>query len=429
MDLKRVVTELELADNAELQDVLQTEWESSQECVPTGRLPFLAPEFMTDACQTLYLPADATEVALAVGKRISSDPVLRALAWHFHYCAFRSTTCPQWGHIRRWPSVEALAGALQEDAGMFYFLVLISGLPNMQAIYRTRSIPPNVARDTLTNVKVCVDQYRDKHGVWGIDGPNRVEWLRFHLRGELFRLGRFQFQFGLFKYRLRAFRHRTSSTVVALSEDDVSYLPDGQVSGPGRVRDTAGEWTAKLTIKDDEVTGYPITPTGCALCREVHLRTTEWEQVLAPGDPALYLHIPDDGNPLAPDLCEKSFRLAIEFFPQHFPDRPFVCFCCASWLLDSQLQELLPPSSNLVRFQKEVYLLPCTTSDLCLFDVIFGGVPENPTKAPRDTTLQRALLDRLVAGEHLHASAGAYFLLPEDFNWGGQVYLRQEFPW
>ena len=28
--------------------------------------------------------------------------------------------------------------------------------------------------------------------------------------------------------------------------------------------------------------------------------------------------------------------MAMEFFPRHFPDRPFVAFCCESWLLDSQ---------------------------------------------------------------------------------------------
>jgi len=330
--------------------------------------------------------------------------------------------------MQRWPSLEALAGALQQDAGMFYFLVLMSGLPEMRSIYESRSTPWDAALDTLDNVKVCMDQCRKEHGVWGLSDPDRVQWLRSHLRGELFRLGRFQFQFGLFKYKLRAFRHRTSNVVVALSEGGVSYLPDGQVNSPQRLCDTTGEWTSELTIEDDGVTGHPILPAGCALRRKVHLPTTEWQQVLAPNDPALYLHMPE-GGPMTHDLCGKSFELAMEFFPRHFPERPFVCFCCESWLLDSQLQEMLPTTSNLVRFQKELYLLPYEAYDPQLFEVIFDGIPEDPAKAPRDTTLQRALLDRLVAGEHLHASAGACFLLPEDFDWGAQVYLRQEFPW
>jgi len=98
-------------------------------------------------------------------------------------------------------------------------------------------------------------------------------------------------------------------------------------------------------------------------------------------------------------------------------------------VLNSRLQELLPPSSNLVRFQREVYLLPYETDDMQLVNVILGGVPEDPEKAPRDTALQRALLDELIAGRHDDTRAGACFLLPEDFNWGRQVYLRQELPW
>jgi hypothetical protein len=83
----------------------------------------------------------------------------------------------------------------------------------------------------------------------------------------------------------------------------------------------------------------------------------------------------------------------------------------------------------MVRFQQEVYLLPYATHDNQLVDRILGGVPEDHGKAPRDTALQRALLDRLAAGELDDARAGACFVLPEDLDWGRQVYLRQELPW
>ena len=76
----------------------------------------------------------------------------------------------------------------------------------------------------------------------------------------------------------------------------------------------------------------------------------------------------------------------------------------------------------------EAFLLPYETHASQLFDVIFGGIPEDPTKAPRNTVLQRALLERLILGERLHASAGACFLLPEDLNWGQQMYLGQTLP-
>jgi hypothetical protein len=191
--------------------------------------------------------------------------------------------------------------------------------------------------------------------------------------------------------------------------------------------DTSGEWTAALAVQDDRVTGHPILPTGRALRRLVHLPSAIWQQVLARNDPALYIHVPG-GSPLAHDLC-KSFEQATEFFQRHFPERPYVCFCCDSWVLNSQLQEFLPPTSNMVRFQREMYLLPYVTHDPQLVEHILGGMPQDSGYAPRDTALQRALLDHIARGGRFHASAGAGFLLPEDFKWGQQVYLRQKLPW
>jgi len=159
----------------------------------------------------------------------------------------------------------------------------------------------------------------------------------------------------------------------------------------------------------------------------VHLPATEWQQVLARDDPALYMHFPG-GSPLTHSLCGRSFESAMEFFPRHFPERPYKCFCSESWVLDSQLQELLSPTSNMVRLQREMYLLPYATHDEQLVDVILGGMPEDPSKAPRDTALQRALLDHIARGGRFHTSAGAGFLLREDLNWGRQVYIGQTWP-
>ena len=33
------------------------------------------------------------------------------------------------------------------------------------------------------------------------------------------------------------------------------------------------------------------------------------------------------------------------------------------------------------------------------------------------------------SGQKLRPTGGGCFLLPEDFDWGGQVYRRQEIPW
>jgi len=297
----------------------------------------------------------------------------------------------------------------------------------MQGIYETRGIAPDIFQDTLGQLRGELADLQRRQQVWGLSGPDRIQWYRFTLRGELFRLGRLVFQFGLFRFPVRVFRHRASGAVVALAEGGVSFLPSGQANGPGRV-DTTGAWTSESADTEDGVTGHLILPGGRALRCVVHLPAAEWQQVLARNDPALYIHFPG-GRPLAHDVCGKSFELAAEFFQRHFPERPYVCFCCDSWVLNSELQMFLPPTSNMVRFQREMYLLPHVTDDLQLANVILGGMPQNLSQAPRDTALQRALLDHIARGGCFHASAGAGFLLPEDFRWGQQAYVRQELPW
>lgn len=415
------------ADRTELRDALETEWASSHESLPGDRLPFLSPESVTDACRVLSLPTSAEQPLLAVAQTVAADPGLSALAWHFHYCALRSPTYPPWGAVVRWPSATDLGKLLGNDGRTFYLLILISGLPGMRAIYADRQIPHEVFSDTLIQLRNEVADLHERECVWGLSGPARVQWYRFALRGELFRLGRLVFQFDLFRFKFRVFRHRTTRTVIALSEGGAPFLENGQASGPGRVR-PAGEWPSEFAVNDDGVTGHLILPAGHAVRRKVHLPATEWQQVLAPNDPGVYLHFPG-GSPLEHDLCSKSMEQAMAFFPRHFPDKPYNCFWSESWVLNSRLQELLPPTSNLVRLQREVYLLPYETADMQLVNVILGGLPEDPEKAPRDTALQRALLDELIAGQHDDARAGACFLLPEDFNWGRQVYLRQALPW
>ena len=417
MEINQLALKLKLT--AESKELLRAEWGYSQKSQPVEKLTFLSPEFIANVCQSISLPAETVKSAIDVGQRVNADTALRSLAWHYHHCLFHCPIYPL-DNVPRWPPLSRILG---DDAGMFYTLVLFSGFPKMQSVYSEHSISANVASDTLSQVKYVMTEYFKKHGCWGLTTHN-VEWLQNHFSGKLFHLVRLQFQFGSFPNRLLVFRHKTSGIVIALSSDNIRYLADGQLAGKGRIYNISGAWTSKLIYTNDGISGNPILPTGSALQKKIHLPKAEWQQVLGPGNPVLYIHIPD-GGPMTYDLCGQSFRTALEFFPRHFPDKTFVCFYCGSWILDSQIEELLPPTSNLVRFQQEVYLVPLSSDDLHLLKVIFGRVPEDLTKASRDTALQRALLDRLLTGGHLRAGAGGCFLFPEDINWGAQVYRRQ----
>jgi hypothetical protein len=122
---------------------------------------------------------------------------------------------------------------------------------------------------------------------------------------------------------------------------------------------------------------------------------------------AVSTHIPESG-PLTPESVDDSFRQARAFFAEHFPEYPTQLFYCGSWLLDPQLVDVLRPESNMVNFQQrwvlETELGP--GDEDAIFFVFRRRGDIDRTALPRDTTLQRAILDKLDAGGHWRAYGG-----------------------
>lgn len=128
---------------------------------------------------------------------------------------------------------------------------------------------------------------------------------------------------------------------------------------------------------------------------------------LQPGDPAVGIHIPASG-PLLPAACAQSLARARAFFGRSAPLGPCRIATCSSWLLDEQLAEYLPASSNIVAFQRRFHLLPgAGDGDAAVFRHVFllPG-PVEPDALPQRTTLERAIVRHLRAGRHWQTRVG-----------------------
>jgi hypothetical protein len=421
VNLETVIREMALTSDP---DILESNWERSQAALPDGDLFFLAKGFVVHACEETGIPQQVTEAAVAAAERISARPAARALAWHFHYDLYRAADHPR-HHIDQWPSLDHLPAG---DGRMLCLLVLLSGLPGIEELNRAHGVPTQIARDTLSDVTRWLggDEDGPLQPPWGIT-PQAISWLILHFKGELYRLGRLQFQFAPCNREIRAFRNRTTGVAIALSGDGIRYRRDGGRAAQC-VATGPGAWTSRLVVTELHTIGNPISPDGRALPEEITLEAADWPRVLAPDQPVLYVHIPT-GGPMAHDQCGQSFRSALEFFRCHFPERPFHAFCCSSWLLDAELQQFLPETSNIVRFQREFYLFPVPIAPWYVLRNILGDLPDDLSSAPRRTALQRAVVDHVSGGNSLRPTGGAGFVLPEDLDWGSQVYLKQELPW
>ena len=74
-----------------------------------------------------------------------------------------------------------------------YFTVYIcaAALPHIRAHHRALGIAPEVTRHTLSDVGRAMAWHRRRYGTGGVLVP---EWLSLHFHGELYQLGRLQFQ-------------------------------------------------------------------------------------------------------------------------------------------------------------------------------------------------------------------------------------------
>ncbi len=125
------------------------------------------------------------------------------------------------------------------------------------------------------------------------------------------------------------------------------------------------------------------------------------------GDPILEMHIPAIG-PLTPGSCDASQDEARTFFARHFPETPYRFGTCESWLLDEQLTDVLPESSNIVSFQQrfthdDAYSSP---GDDDIIRFTFGWLPEDLGELPQDTTLQRGIVKKIREGHHWRIRRG-----------------------
>lgn len=131
-----------------------------------------------------------------------------------------------------------------------------------------------------------------------------------------------------------------------------------------------------------------------------------------PGDYTLSVHIPNSMGPMSPSACDTAFERARAFFTKHFPEERYCTAVCHSWLLDGQLAEYLPETSNIIQFQRRFTITYTPDpNDLSVLQFVFDRVPVTDgdillDELPQTTYLERAMVSHLRSGRHWHGGMG-----------------------
>jgi len=381
-----------------------------------GELFFLKDEFIRQYAVWAAIKPEHLEEILQAKAILESDAdIVRLLGYYYHllYRAEKKLAPHQL------PAVKRLAAA---ESGCFYFLLALAAYPDAIALYQRKGYPENVLQDTLSDVSVWVEHYKNQLGFAGLT-VRILGWLQGHILGETFRLGRLQFKPHLkFFDRVEVYRNVNTGRTVALSAAGIRYNRQGLLYEPGIDQGENGTWISALQHTASSVTGNPVAPEGYAKSEQITFDTAEWKKVLAGGDPVIDIHIPAIG-PMTVEACADSAGRAADFMKKFFPELKHRAFSCESWLLDNQFEQILPPASNILLFQRAGYLYPFPHKSEAV-SRIFGENAETPglDSLPQKSSMQKAAADFLIKGGTFRN--GAMFLLMEDLPWGSNPYRK-----
>jgi hypothetical protein len=141
------------------------------------------------------------------------------------------------------------------------------------------------------------------------------------------------------------------------------------------------------------------------------LRTSAWFLAegadWSRGELAVNLHIPESG-PLDPAAVRESLRAGRTVLRKRFPEHRLRVRYCISWLLDPQLLEYLPESSNIAAFQRRFRIGPAKDDDgdASVRKFVFGNAAEPVEALPQRSSLERAVVAHWRAGRHWRVHVG-----------------------
>lgn len=414
MQLDQFLSQLGLE---ECREVFEPYWEESVASIPE-RPDVLDPDAIRHARDWVSVPVEHEPLILETAAQISAHPALRLMVWHCRELLFRHPDYPP-EKVRQWPSLAHVLG--EERCGIVYLLVALGIVPIATAFHRERGIPEAISRDSCGRFQALTEYYA-RHNGGNLGAFTRtIYWLRYYAEGELFRVGRMEYMVRPFRGGLTAYRHCETGEVIALAAEGARFAADGMLDmRPADDPDPEG-WVARLEETEATVRGCPISPAGVGTREPVSLDRAKWRQALAAGDPVLDVHIPGGGN-MTPEACRDTMTRAMAFFREYFPERPFVGFACGSWILNPEIADFYRPDSNMVLWQRELYLFPIPTGRRSgLYFVFYDDDPDLST-VPRETSLQRAVASHLEAGGRFIVE-GMFFLAEDMDKYGTQFYL------
>ena len=280
------------------------------------------------------------------------------------------------------------------------FLCLVPAMVRTHEDLTRRGVPADVVAATVGQYEDCLFVYKERFDDLGLN-KRYFDHLQGYVDLKYMNVGRLRYAFTALKSVFLLKNKKDGRRVVFLENSPMNDL--------GMHRDTPplreDGFDAFFREEGECFVGTPVGENGRCKNEVVRLSKTEWEILLRPGDIILDAHIPGHA-PLSVELCAASYARARELFERHFPEIDAKGFHCRSWTMSPELCEVVKPGSNLLTFQSAYWRYPVPTKGEDVLNFVFQLRFTCYADLPEDTSLQRALKARYLAGDRLYESGG-----------------------
>ncbi|WP_157929346.1 acyltransferase domain-containing protein [Paenibacillus ihbetae] len=360
-------------------------------------------------CRKILMPEGATEILVDITDKINQDPRLFEIYRDFYKSYIDSgywTTI--WEPLTIHPYVREVIG---KEASLFYLHAALQRLPLTEQKYSEKGLSQELFVETLKDIGVWVQHAYQLVGYYAI---GNFGWIWRHLEAKMFRLGGMQFMATPFSGVVKGFYNFKEDVLLLLCGDGLELRANGDMQGVCNKEKTTDGFVTEYLETEDYYIGHPVTSIGKGLNTQVKLEKTKWTKVLDKDDILLEVHIPRDTK-FDMDSLQDTYKQAKAFYAAYFPEIEYKGMVSHSWLFTPQLQEMLPSSSNIVKFQKQFYLYPTAGSERFLWNFVFNELTEIKDAKP-DTLLRKQVLRYLEEGKEIFDMNGVFLDICGDFG-------------
>lgn len=384
-------------------------WEHSDADLPF----FMKADFYHRHYPLCHGPENIRERMDRVAEITARTPVCARLASMIHHALFLAEPQINPGE---WPPLEKFYG---ENSGIFYLLCAMSCLPLIEKKHKELKLPGHFWKDAADFIGGRMQIYAAAHH--GLPGhTSAFAFLRHHVDGKLFRIGRLEFMMqpaaGFFP---AVYINARNGSMKVLCRDGWSYDGNGLfLVNPQEIP----AFTAGLSVKDGHVTGTPLSPYGYPQTwRRITLNLAEWRPLCTPWDLVPAIHIPGGGG-ITLERLKESMQEACRFFRQYF-HQDVQAFSCGSWIFNPDWETELP-KSNMAAWQRNMYLYAvCKAPKAGLF-FVYGREDGDPRNWQRTTSLHEAFCRQFEQNNPL--KYGCSFILTRHLKFFGTEYYRAQ---